>query len=189
MFRSTRGIDVGRQELELREERRRDVARPLARAGAWHDAAEHRTLRIGDDVAVVGGRPAGADSALHHQPVLKARIGTEVHAVPVLGLLAEVAGKRRIGRALTRLRRIDVVEPVDPIAAAVGQPGCRAVPSRCTGRSRPPSAPGSGSPGSCRTSAGSSRRRCRGAAPARAARSSRTPSCTAGCPTRIACPR
>ena len=93
---------VGRQELDLRQERRRDVARPLARASAWRNTAEHRTLRIGDDLAVVGRRPARADAALQHHAVLQPRVDAEVHAVPVLGLLAEVAGERRVGRALTR---------------------------------------------------------------------------------------
>src|SRR4030095_4095073 len=49
------------------------------------------------------------------------RVGTEVHAVPVLDLLAEVTGQRRVRRAYTDFERIEGVEIVDLIAATVRQ--------------------------------------------------------------------
>ena len=89
-------------------------------------------------------------------------VDAEVHAVPGLGLLAEVAGERRVVvGGHTELRRVQVVEPADHVAAAVGQPRIdrrRDAVGIEVGRA---CWPGCRSPRSCRTSGGSSRRRCR----------------------------
>src|SRR6185503_1820790 len=57
------------------------------------------------------------------QPILETRVGAEINAVPVLGLLAEVSLKRRVRGAGAHLGRLDVVQSDDDVPAATGQPG------------------------------------------------------------------
>ena len=79
--------------------------------------------QAGDDRAVVRLLPAGADAALHGEAAAQARVDRDVDAVPVLNLLAVVAGQRVVVvLRQAHLRRADVVEPADRVAAAVGQP-------------------------------------------------------------------
>ena len=60
-----------------------------------------------------------ADAALDKHTGLQAGAGVDVHAVPVLELLAVLIGKRdEILRRQAEFGRVEVVQPADGVAAA-----------------------------------------------------------------------
>ena len=93
-FTSTFGHDVGAQHLHLRAGSSDVVAVELRRVvdERHAEAGGRRAGHLGD-LAVVGHGAAGAEAALQHHAVLQPGVDAEVHAVPGLGLLAEVAGE------------------------------------------------------------------------------------------------
>ena len=148
----------------------------------------HHPPSVGDNVTVVRRGSTGAQAALEPDALLQPRVHREVHAIPVLGLLAEVVRERRVVRLPRPRRRVEIVEAIDGVSATVREP--RSIGATTLYGSKSADVVRRlASPGSCRTSAGSTPRRWPRAGRAHAARSSRTPSCRPGCPTRSACPR
>src|SRR4029078_66435 len=96
------------------------VTASLTRACPRGRQAENGTLRVRDDIAVVGGGAGGADAGLQGHAVLQPGVRTDVHPVPTLGLIAEVARERCVGRALSDLQRVDVVEIGNRIVDTIG---------------------------------------------------------------------
>ena len=77
---------------------------------------------LGDDGAVVGLLAAAADAALNGQPATRPHVDRQTDAVPVLDLLAVVAGQCEVVvRGDGRSIRVQVEESIDQVGAPIGQ--------------------------------------------------------------------